>query len=135
MFDHLEAMRKCNTFFYLENEEQKRENEKHIEEKRELRLEIQSLMSQKDEAVFNRIEDKSNASTRAGILTGDIKRLNDEMTTMKEIMKMQNKTIEDKSKAIERWEKRCGEAGKKNFKLQKEKDTEVRKMANIKKDN
>ena len=34
----------------------------------------------------------------------------------------------------ERWEKKCGEAEKKIVKLQKEKDTEVRRVAIIKKD-
>ena len=98
-----------------------------------MRLEIQSLTRRKDEAVANRIEDKCNASTRAGNLTGDINRLNDEMASMKEVMRMQNKTVDDKEKAIEKWEKRCGEAEKRCVKLQREKDTEGRKLASVKK--
>ena len=57
-----------------------------------------------------------------------------DMTRMNVAMKLQNETIEDKRKAIERWEKKFGESDKKIAKLQKEKEAEVRKVDNIRKD-
>ena len=65
VFDHLEAMRKCNTYFFLENEEYKGEIEKYKEIEGKLNLEIQSLTRQRDEAIENRVTDKSRAAIRA----------------------------------------------------------------------
>ena len=115
-------MRKCNTLFFLENEEQKKEIEKYKEKEGELRLEIQSLKRQRDEAVQNRITEKSRSAARTRELKEETEEMKKEMTRINVTLKLQNETVEDKNRTIDKWEKKCAEADKKIAKVQREKE-------------
>ena len=85
-------------------------------------MEIQSLTRQRDEAVQNRITDKSRSADRARELKEETEKMKKGVARINVTLKLQKETVEDKNRTIDKWEKKCAEADKKIAKVQREKE-------------